>query len=638
MSRRRVLLLRLDPLGGEGPYLFSSDHVAFAPAWLPSGAAAQARISGQDDIVIERHASVWMFDRSPVQKAGVVALLNGDRALDALLSISWRDAAFDLRWCWDDEAADPSVDWDDCRIWQAGVVDSMHTTAGDRTIVLTLADPLARFDVSLQSQMYPDSFANAAVRGKPRPVCLGVVPFAPGVLRDTASSGADAYSYDLHDGPVDSVSAAYDRGDLFTFITDWNYIPARTGVKLVNAPDNPVSFSVVGETLPSGSATTWDFAGGSWGPTAPTDWNVATSGGATLTHVAGGARLLIPPGGGLGLATDANVLAANTSYRVTAVVSARTKGEVTLRALFTIQQPPIASAQVHEWIIGESASARSLRIYHVAGVDTDLTIESITLTPVVSTAFLPEFFRAVAERADPGIYARGGVNESAISALSVGLDKYALGLYADEPVTAISVLRQALDAWSGWVSATRDGRLTVGRIGVRGGRGSIRLGRGQVISVQRRQDTAPGLSTRMAGLRNYRVHGDGEIAGSVSGELRAELREEYQINVTSAVMPAAYRHAEGAPPRPTLIQQTINSVGRAAGYAGTLFAQGPFTWYEVECAISSEIADGLELGDWLHVTHPVAGLDAGKWLCLMGVSIGFFRRRATLVLIDFPES
>ena len=107
-------------------------------------------------------------------------------------------------------------------------------------------------------------------------------------------------------------------------------------------------------------------------------------------------------------------------------------------------------------------------------------------------------------------------------------------------ITALTLLRQALTGWCGWVTFTRDGRLTVGRLRKRGGAvGSVRLGRGQIITVRRSNDTAPGLATRLAGLRNHTVHSDSDIATSLDDALRAELQAEYTIKTGVGSMPPA---------------------------------------------------------------------------------------------------
>ncbi len=645
-AKRRVLLLRLDAelpraipgTGGDDvvwlPWVYSSAPVRWKVpgVGLPAKAAFMPRISAEEDVVIERQASVWPFGRSPVQRAGSITLLNGDRKLDHLLTLADM-RRYTLAWTEEENANEPGWTWEDCAVIQRGRIDQVTATDSNRRIVLTLSDPLAEYDVPLQPVMYPDGFANASARGKPKPITLGTARFVGGTLRDTALVGADAFSCDLHDGPISRVTAAYDRGDLLVAPpTDYNYLPSRTGIKLVNAPDNPVSAHVEGEVVNDGAATTWDFKNGAWTAGAPSGWTKFESGGATLTQVAGGARFLCPTGGTLLLTTNANVLTMNRLWRVTAVVSSYTKGEVSARRALFIQHPIITSAQTYEWIIQPPVTDYYLR-FQAQVTDADLVIEKVTLEPVKLTTRLPEFFRALVERVRYGAWANA-VNTSAVTALDTAAP-YALGLHADQPITALTALRQALDGFSGWVTSTRDGRLTVGRLARYVSGGTVKLGRAHILTVRRQEDTAPGLSNRLAGLRNHKVHSDGEIAGSADAALREDLKAEYTIKTGAYTLSQHYQHGKSAEAQPTLIQNATD-LQSAADYLTDLFKGAALTWYEVEAALDADLSFSLEIGDWIHVTFPVLGLDSGKWLRLLGVTLRVRSRRVTLTLLDIP--
>lgn len=635
MSRRRVLLLVLinpkGPLGPEVTYAFSSDRVAFDVGGLGLAGFVipfQARISGQDDVVIERSASVWPFDRAPTQRAGVISLLNGDRALDDCLFGPYRiarDWKYQLRWCWDDEAADPDHDIATTQIWQSGLIDSVSTDGDNRRIIIALADPLAYLDVPLQTDLYPDNAPNAAARGKPKPITLGTARFAGGVLRDT-----DKWIYDLHDDHLAGITAIYDKGDIFT-TADWAPTIDRRGYKLTNKPDRPVTAVVEGAAvqMPGVTSTTWDFEAGPWAGGTPVGWTLFFG---QVQKVAAGARLY---GASASLLqTPTNQVLDGKRYRadldVAQIGIAKTRPTTSVFVQFGDDRYSPSAPGTYAFYRLNLNSNLSLGVY--AGADTVGTVvRKITLTEVQLTDRLPAFVRWVSAR----MGASNLIDTAAIDALDTAAP-YQLGTYIDTPITALTLLRQALTGWCGWVTSKRDGSLTVGRLRKRGGAvGSVRLGRGQIITVRRSNDTAPGLATRLAGLRNHTVHSDSDIATSVDGALRAELQAEYTIKTGVGAMPAPYAHAVGADPQPTLLQDATQ-LQSAASYVTDLFRQ-PLTWYEVDAAISAEIADGLEMGDWIHVTHPVAGLDAGKWLCLMGATIRFRGRRATLTLLDIPE-
>ena len=248
-TRRRILLFRLWPNTSgtwfmPNRFVYTSDRVAFSlPDWT-----MDPRIAGDADVVVERSVSCWPFGGGGTLRPGSVTLLNGDRAHDWLLGLSPRIYRYELRWCWDDEAASPSYSYESTRVWQAGVIDGVSADDSARRIVITLADPLAALDAPVQTLLYPDDAPNAALAGKPRPICIGEPRFVPGVLRSTATSGADANVYDWRDrddleavgGPI----LAYDRGDQLAMLTDVDYTPDLLGIKLANVPDRPVCMTM----------------------------------------------------------------------------------------------------------------------------------------------------------------------------------------------------------------------------------------------------------------------------------------------------------------------------------------------------------------------------------------------------------
>ncbi|MBN8428531.1 MAG: delta-60 repeat domain-containing protein [Xanthomonadales bacterium] len=868
MSRRRVLLFRVSRPWSRSvltpptvEYLFSSDPVAFTISDDVGTRSALARISGADDIVVSRGATSWPLGGRSSQRAGTIALLNGDRALDWMLGEEvlgfgtvgpdWRDGRYQLRWCWDDEAADPSYLWDDCRLWQAGVIDRVSTTPNNRSIVFALADPLAWIDVPWQRALYPDACANPAVRGKPRPRTLGSVRYAPGVLRSTAITGDEAFAYDYHDGEIEAVTTAFDRGDAFVAGTDWRYTVDRQGIKLANQPDRPVCAHVDGgglidagaQILLGGSFTTLggtarnDIARIAKAGPLDTGFNPNANGsvtailampgrvailGGTFTTVGGTARNRIarlnadgsldttfnPDAGNSVLALaaqadgkvilgglfttvsatarnriarlnadgsldtsynpDANNIvralavqadgkcivggnffsiagvarsyiarinadgtldtaynpSANTTVYALAIQSdgkhlvggnfttiaggsrnriarlntdgtldtsfdpnvnntinvialqadgkiliggafttvggaarnylARLNSDGTLDTTYNPAPGSTVSALVVDGdgrlLVGGSFTSiaggsrnRIARLNADGTLDTTFnpdannTVSAIALVDVLTPADrLPQFVEAVVSVVDATAYADGRVDTAAIAALDTA-SPYTLGCYTDSPISALSLLQQAMHGWCGWVASKRDGSLTVGRLRARGSDvGTVRLTMANIVRITRRDDTAPGLTLRLAGQRNYTVHSDSDIAASVTGDARAELQAEYTIKVADVDLPSAYNHADAAEAQATLLQSATD-LQTEIDRVGALFGQQA-SWYDVDAALGSELAEQLEIGDWVHVTADSYGLDAGKWLLLMATTIRFRSRAVALTLLEIPGS
>ena len=868
MSRRRVLLFRVSRPWSRAlvapptvEYLFSSDPVAFTISDDITTRSAVARISGADDIVASRSVSAWPLGGRVSQRAGTIALLNGDRRLDWMLSSEivgmgtvgpdWRDGRYQLRWCWDDEAADPSYLWDDCRLWQAGVIDRVSMTPNNRSIVFALADPLAWLDVPVQPDLYPDTYANPAVRGKPRPLTFGSVRYAPGVLRSTAITGDEAFAYDYHDGEIEAVTTAYDKGDPFVAGTDWRYTVDRQGIKLANQPDRPVcahvdggglieagaqillggTFTTVGGTTrndiariaKAGSLDTGynPNANGAVSAIVPLPGRAALLGG-SFTTVGGVARnriarlnadgtldagfnpdannpvlaLVAQPDGkaivggtfttvggttrnriarlhadgtldtsynpdanfivrALAIQSDGRCLvggsfsnvggvarnylarlnadgtldsgydpAANTTVNVLAVqpdskhlvggsfttiaggsrnrlarlnddgtldtsfnsdvnntvtaIAVQSDGKIVIGGTFTTVggtarnylarlntdgtldtgfNPAPGSAVSALAVDGDGrllvggsfttiaggSRNRIARLNTDGTLDTSFnpdannTVSAIALVDVLTPADrLPQFMQAVVERVDVTAYTDGRVDTAAITALDTAAP-YTLGCYLDSPISALSLLQQALNGWCGWIGSNRDGSLTVGRLRARGSdTGAVRLTTANIVRLTRHDDTAAGLTLRLAGQRNYTVHSDSDIAAAVTGDARAELQTEHAIKVANVDLPSAYAHAAAAEAQPTFLQSATD-LQTEIDRVGALFDQ-QMTWYEIDAALGGEIAEALEIGDWVHVTHDSYGLDSGKWLLLMGSTIRFRSRAVALTLLEIPGS
>ena len=269
--------------------------------------------------------------------------------------------------------------------------------------------------------------------------------------------------------------------------------------------------------------------------------------------------------------------------------------------------------------------------------DANNTVSAIALVDVLTPADrLPQFMQAVVERVDVTAYTDGRVDTAAITALDTAAP-YTLGCYLDSPISALSLLQQALNGWCGWIGSNRDGSLTVGRLRARGSdTGAVRLTTANIVRLTRHDDTAAGLTLRLAGQRNYTVHSDSDIAAAVTGDARAELQTEHAIKVANVDLPSAYAHAAAAEAQPTFLQSATD-LQTEIDRVGALFDQ-QMTWYEIDAALGGEIAEALEIGDWVHVTHNSYGLDSGKWLLLMGSTIRFRSRAVALTLLEIPGS
>lgn len=172
----------------------------------PKNTEYLARIPSTPDVIIERGITCWPWGGSVSSRRGQLAFVfNG---LVEWLKWLWRDAPYTLYSGYEGDARSAFT------VWSRGVVESFETTDNDQAVI-TFADPLAKLERSALPQSYPADQANAAIAGKSVPMVLGRPLYCEGVLRSTATAGADAYCYDLDYVGLDGIDAVYDKGDVF---------------------------------------------------------------------------------------------------------------------------------------------------------------------------------------------------------------------------------------------------------------------------------------------------------------------------------------------------------------------------------------------------------------------------------------
>lgn len=112
---------------------------------------------------------------------------------------------------------------------------------------------------------------------------------------------------------------------------------------------------------------------------------------------------------------------------------------------------------------------------------------------------------------------------------------YALGFYADSPITCAQVMDRLMDSHCGWWFFGRDGLLHLGQLTAPGVTPDLEVtatdfAHGEQIAVV--VDTMPGYSNTCAGLRNYHIHTPGELATALTDpftQLGADLQQDYRV-------------------------------------------------------------------------------------------------------------
>lgn len=208
------------PLGweaGDEPRSFSvmsipvQDSVNYRAS--PLGTVYQAclgRLASRP--TFRRAVSCWVWGRDDRREpVSAISLDNTDGTLDPLAEASNRDRTLSLHLA----RALPFVAVNTGNRVATVLIDQVSQDGG--TVTITARDLSELLTVPLQSAVYPDTVANTAVRGKPRPIVLGNVRWAPVVMRAPAT-----LDFDVHESSAFlAIDEVRQNGALLATPADW---------------------------------------------------------------------------------------------------------------------------------------------------------------------------------------------------------------------------------------------------------------------------------------------------------------------------------------------------------------------------------------------------------------------------------
>lgn len=608
------------------------------------------RIASDQDVEIEREGSCWVWGGQTISRPGQVVCVNADGGLDGWANLDWRNAPVTLLRGYAGDTLDLF------REHSTGLVDRIEFTS-DRRVILPLADPLAQADVPLQSEVYPEDFANTQVAGTPIPIVLGTPKFVPGVLQDTLTVGSNARARQLHDGRGGqgiTLGDVYDNGSRFAApgdpYTASSPITAANGGNLApwaGTPSVPSGWSAITPiTATNGFATLGTFSPGARCYSDGSAYAVLISNAsfmaagrylitfnvATVTK-AGTLRFRVDGGGGVRSDTSVAITAAGAK---SVTLDVRKAGQLQL-AVGNLTGPDLGIDITINTLRMDSQQVTDWTVWPATGTQTGFRLDNasvgkVTAHPIDATyGSLTYAVASVANRVGLGINTGG-----------LGIGTMPIGDYLAQPVTALAQMRALLDAVLATVVPDRTGALRAARI--------VEPSRTAVAALDTTNvrdtpvvtlDEAKNLTTVLCGQRNFTVHSPTEVATSVSDPnsptfdpvLLARLTCEWGVTCAgapklAAAVADAYAHAEKAKPRGTVLQDAAQIKAEISRICTIWRRRRAF--YAVQ-ALLDEHAD-LEPGDTVRLTWPGFGLDAGKNLLVVGVRSRFFARRVDLKL------
>jgi len=258
---------------------------------------------------------------------------------------------------------------------------------------------------------------------------------------------------------------------------------------------------------------------------------------------------------------------------------------------------------------GVTAIVADMVVYE-AETPSDTDLEGITLV---------DYMREVIFRAQESVTK---LNETDLNNIA-GIAQAELGYYTDSPVTALSVMRKALDSYTADVYSDRAGNIRFAQLrDPADTTTSFLIDRERLIRAPRvTVDTAPGLTSSIYARKNNYQFRDGDFADNLTAiplALRQAYTQPAQFTAEAAIpegFPTIYAHAIDAEPldsvydvksdAATEIQRVIN-----------LYSQPRFL-VDVEIALDQD--EYVDLDDIVLLKYPRYGFDDGVNFLVVGV-------------------
>lgn len=541
-----AVLLHSDP-----PRLFSDLPLMTPVPGVAGLQCADDRLAGEIRFTRSVTVTPW-GSASPSGGLGAIELANDDGALGGLPGLL-RDTPISIH------IGANTLFLDQMDLAATAVVDRIEAP-DESTLRIVAADPLALLDRALTTRSYGGSEPEA-LRGRPQVIAVGAALSCPLPMIRTAT-----LVFALHDGPIAGVEVVRDRGV---------ELPEGTHYLIDHStPHAGLRHIVGGEDFPR--LITVDFAGGAlrrlsdfitreegdfgelkW-TDAPEGWDITGADeGRFITLSSGGANFQSDGSGFLALVWGGGTTSDAVAYYYEVEISALTSGGLVLGdGTFWAS---LESVGLHRGCMLSPAGSFFSIAAAVSGCDVDLeSIRVMAVRPIHRLTDIVHYLcceRLVYDaeghaEVEPGPLSLEQVDWGSVEALDAAAP-YDLAFWVDGARTRRDVLREVLDAFCGDAWSDLQGRLKVGRLVAPEDAGEPDLiieadaVAGDIVPAA---DTAPGLSTIIAGQRNWYVHSAADIASSVTPAVASSLMADFRIRRSGdASVSDDYGHAIGAP-------------------------------------------------------------------------------------------
>lgn len=523
-----------------------------------------------EDPVYERRANchVWSDAGGSAAPISQVTIDNTDGFYDYLLLYDTREAPMRARLGQD-------FGWSLGGFTEAasGVVESV-VAPNEQQVQFVLRDRGTLLEKPLQPQLFATTVPAVEQRGTPQPFGMGgPLNFTPIITVDAAN-----LDYAVADGMY-AVPVGYfilDNGVTINPITGWEPAASRqdaTGVRRLVNPAGKQTATYYGRPTVASTALNDDFA--NWSGGLPVGWTVVVgaqvAGTRDYTQVGSNVRCRSNGSADIILGCPASGFITNSVAWVEIKVTSVTSGSVEIvqmnGAVPATASLKITRAGTYRFSLNTNVSVTRIGIRMPAGVTCDLQIDSIrfdmltvnkrtsVLVPILLTGQSKDFTAA-------------DIDATSLATMPA----YDMAYYTDDQN---ATLKEPLDLLVKSCGAgyffDRLGLLKFGRLVDPAGVAPVANIAADTIvgDVAVEMDTAPGLSTRWVGAKNYCVHEPSEVAGVVGTIIAGRLTSEWLATYSStAKLANQYRDRIAAAPIETAITNVASLTSEANRFCG----------------------------------------------------------------------
>lgn len=640
-------------------YMTASDdsppNTAYDNALDPSG------------LVIEREIRHWPSgDAVATANISEIPILNHDGRYDDLVTKDVRDLTVWIRAVEEGEALSTAE-----RVF-TGVVDRVRSD-GDGKLMLSLRDPIATFDKTLQRKLFLPNAEEAA--NAPLPIGLGAVRTIEPVLVDQSNN-----KYRISDAPVSTLGDVRDEGALLdpsASTPDFTLSDDRQHIELQNPPNGKltVEYSSLGDASTEGQTDLW---GGIGDPFADADddgdpdgWDVLDARGSTTPpemnanfawvditneylHESWMAdtSLSLEKGKTYKLEYRFNELSDQNSGNngfsyIDLTLDSATPGLLN-HARAVVDRERIEEGVTHKktFTVPSDWDNDLIPVFYYEPNNQDGAAVSIDYLAIfeLPDAFaaadldgmsLEQFLREILEnRANKD----SGDWSSSDAATIDSATGYEIGWYTDRSVSVLDAILDAANAWGISYHTDPDGVLRITRLEDPADVSESSLD-GEIsdynllAAVEVQPDVAEGLTTAMAGRRNWKSYDASDFADTsftdANQATRRVLMRDYQETVTTgADLPGMYSHADLSEPVETLIDNPSHAQEEISRIV-EIYSE-PRWIYVIE--VPEPAGTNYQIGQVLKLTYDQHGLSDGKQVLVLAEEHNVFDEWARLVV------